>query len=114
MGFAYATASRCPVTRTQFLPSLAVDNVTGLRVPGIVGLWWFTWIAAAGLGRVAASQSELNVTVDRLINMTYLLVASIAVEIVAGLLAIRVVKAIDGYQQAFIQAPDGAVPASTS
>lgn len=67
----------------------------------ILGFWWGTWIGYTFLRIVGASVAPERVErVSRLVTQAWLLLASDALFVVAGLLAIVIVRSIERYQEA--------------
>lgn len=60
----------------------------------LIGLWWGTWILAGVLGRMVFAFSKDAKTIDSLLNLTYLSIASDIVNLVPAILVIVLVRAI--------------------
>jgi hypothetical protein len=74
----------------------------------LIGWWWAVWIAGTVLDRVAAiSLNRGEATVDGLISGSRLFLASEVVTIVAGILAILIVRSVIGRQEGLQIAPVG-------
>ena len=65
----------------------------------LIGLWWGTWILAGVLGRLVFTFSKGAETIDALLSLTYLSIASDIVNLLPAVLVIMLVKAIERKQE---------------
>ena len=65
----------------------------------LIGFWWGAWIVSNILGQLVFRLSDENNSIDDLLALTYLMIASDAVGIIAGVFAIVLVRSIDGRQE---------------
>lgn len=65
----------------------------------LIGLWWGTWILSGVLGRLVFSFSRDAKTVDALLSMTYLSIASDVANLIPAVLVIVLIRSIEARQQ---------------
>jgi hypothetical protein len=65
----------------------------------IIGFWWAAWLIAGFLGQIAFRLSINNTSIDEMVMLTYLTIASDAVSIIAAAFAIVLVRSIDERQE---------------
>jgi hypothetical protein len=77
------------------------DTIGGLSNPALVGVWWFAYIAWGVSERAYTLILKGATTVPTIISATNVEMGAHLVGLVACVLAIRVIGAIDRFQQAF-------------
>lgn len=65
----------------------------------LIGAWWGTWILSGVLGRLLFSFSKDASSIDSLLSLTYLSIASFAINLVPAALLILLIRALDRRQQ---------------
>ena len=65
----------------------------------LIGFWWGTWILSGVLGRLVFSFSRDAKTVDALLSMTHLSIASDVVNLIPAVLVVVLIRSIEARQQ---------------
>jgi Domain of unknown function (DUF4328) len=66
----------------------------------VLGWWWFWWITSSICGRISMRLSLQAEALDELITVSPVIIAASAIDLVAAIFALLVVKRIGGFQAA--------------